>query len=176
MQSSIAYERVGDESNKEQESTPLPHSATHTYNIHHPNDRRSMSQQDDLATSILTGTGLDGEEPHTGPETSVTRSISIDSLQLTVSGANSLASPIQYDARLGEVGQPIPTRYSNEHALASGSQASTEFDGPRLVSRSPIQRDFAWYLAWFFDVVLTVIPLLFLGMTVKFLSILHCYS
>lgn len=176
MQSGIVYERVGDEPSREQESTPLPYPATHTLNVHHPNDRRSMPQQDDLATSKLSGTVLDGEEPHTGPEMSVVRSMSIDSLQLTFSGANSLASPIQYDERLGEAGQPIPTRYSNECTLASDSQASTEFDGPRLVSRAPIQRDFAWCLAWFFDVVLTGIPILFLGMTVAFLPILQCHS
>lgn len=110
----------------------------------------------------------------TGPKASGTRPISVDSLLITYSKANGLAGPVQYDARplAGEDGQPISTRFSKKHSLFSDSQESIESNGPRLVSRAPIQRDLPWFLAWFFDVIITFIPLLFLGMTAAFVFVL----
>lgn len=177
MPSSVAYERVGDESIGEAEYSFVPSPPELAWDVHSSNHRGASSEQDPLAASILARSGLEGEEPRTGPELTAIRALSIDSLQLTFSDAPRSVSPTHCNDRAGEADQPTIARYSNEATLVSDAQKSTKSYGARLPSRTTIQRDVFWCLAWVFDVLLTLIPFIFLGRTLKqFLSTLSCRS
>jgi hypothetical protein len=170
---SIAYERV-DEFGRDEEYSLAPSPPELTRNVRAFNDRWTSSEQDQPAASILTGSGLDGE-PQVDPELTSIRAMSIDSLQCTFSDAPSSVNSIHCNERPGEIDQPTFPRCSNDCTLASKSQGSTEsYAWRRLPSRTTIQRDFFWCLAWFFDIVLTIIPLLFLGRIVAIFFLLFC--
>lgn len=165
MHSSIAYERVRNGPNGEVGHSLVPPPSEPTGDLHASNDRRSLSQHDQQTASILTGSGLDAEELQAGLEMSSIRSMSVDSLQLTPSDGTGSAGSIHRNEQPGELGQATLTQYGEEPTVASHNQGRTESTGPRLLPRTTIQRDLPWCLAWLFDVVLTMIPLHFLGMT-----------
>lgn len=160
MASHIAHERARDATSREVYS-PMP-SSPHTFN-----DGRPLSQQDEFVPSPMTGNSLSREEAHTGPEMTAMGPTSVSSLQATLSEATRSGSPIHGHGHSEPVGKPTATQHINGYMLASDSEDSTAPHGQRLPSRTTIQRDFSWFLTWFCDIILTIVPLLFLGMTVS---------
>lgn len=164
MQSFTAHDRPRDESCREGYS-PVPVSPELTRDEHTFDDRQSLSQQHAQTPSPVTGSVLRGDEPRIDPEMATIGPTSRASMQLTISDANrsSASSSVHYIEGPEEV---VPSTFASCPCNRGGP---TEPDGPRLPSRTTIQRDFSWCLAWLFDIVLTIIPLLFLGMTVAHL-------
>lgn len=159
MASHIAHERARDATSREVYS-PVP-SSPHTFN-----GGRPLSQHDEFVPSPMTGNSLSGEEPHTDPEMAAMGPTSVASLRATLSDATRSGSPIHSHGHSEPVCKLSATQNSNGYRLASDSEGSTEPHGQRLPSRTTIQRDFAWCLTWFCDILVTIIPLFFLGMTV----------
>lgn len=163
MQSSTSHERTRDELSGEEDSHE-PSSSRLIRNIQRFNDERPLSQQGHPAPSPMTECSWSGEGPHACPETAMLWPTPVTSLQFTFSDRPHSVIPMHCDEG---VGQSTFSHCSNGFTLASDSEGSTEPDGPLLPSRTTIQRDIPWYLVWFFDILLTIIPLLFLGMVVS---------
>lgn len=165
MASPIEHEQARDTPSRE-EYSPVPSSYDVTRNVHTFNDGRPLSQQDNLLPSPMTGNGLSGGEPYTSPEMAEIGPTSVAPLQVTWSDATRSVGSLNGQERSEQVGKPTATSYSHGYTLASDSEGSTEPHGHSLPSRTTIQRDFAWWTTWFFDIIITIIPLFFLGMTV----------
>lgn len=164
MASPIAHEQAGDPPSREKYS-PVPSSPDPTRIVHTSNDGRPLSQEGDLVPSPMTGNSLSGGEPYTSPEMAEIGPTSVAPLQVTWSDATRSVGSLQGQERSEQVGKHTATSYSNGYTLASDSEGSTEPDGHGLPSRTTIQRDFAWWTTWVFDIIITTIPLLFLGMS-----------